>query len=268
MRTGTELRALRTAVFASVCALLSALGHASMSGAPLPWWVVAGAAALTAAGVWWPTGRERGSLRVGATALATQALLHGVFSLAQVLLRPVPSRSFAGQWVAQLLCAPPHPADAMNGGAARAGRSGGVADALAHGSGGGMSPVDHGHPAGHAQHLAHGAADPMAGMDGMHAAMDGMAAGGGAVGMVAVHVLIALAGAVWLCGAERATFRLLRAVSARLFAPLSLAVGGAAPVPDPLPVRRAAWEARPPFPRLLLAHVISTRGPPRVLAVR
>ncbi|WP_410540495.1 hypothetical protein [Streptomyces sp. KL2] len=84
---------------------------------------------------------------------------------------------------------------------------------------------------------------------------------GGAAGMLAVHLLIALVGAVWLAGGERAVFRLVRALSAWLFAPLFPAV----PADVPVPHLRSGPVRSPyrPFPRFLLVHAVSLRGPPR-----
>ena len=76
------LRPVRAAVFAAVCVVTTALGHALMSGDPLPWWAVGVAFAATASAGWWLTLRERGvETVVGATVVA-QGLLHLLFSLA------------------------------------------------------------------------------------------------------------------------------------------------------------------------------------------
>lgn len=85
-------------------------------------------------------------------------------------------------------------------------------------------------------------------------------------GMTAAHGLVALIGAWWLWGGERAVFRLLRAASARLFRPLALRPTATPPAPAPL--RGDLPESPPPTGELLLGHVIWLRGPPAVLAVR
>ena len=83
MTSGIAFRLARAAVFAAVCVVSAALGHALMSGAGLPWWAVGYAFAATTAAAWWLTGRERGvGLVTGATVVA-QLGLHQLFGLAQ-----------------------------------------------------------------------------------------------------------------------------------------------------------------------------------------
>ncbi len=83
MTSGIAFRLARAAVFAAVCVVTAALGHALMSGAGLPWWAVGYAFAATTAAAWWLTGRERGAgLVTGATVVA-QLGLHQLFGLAQ-----------------------------------------------------------------------------------------------------------------------------------------------------------------------------------------
>ncbi|WP_026179481.1 hypothetical protein [Streptomyces hokutonensis] len=83
MRPGWCSRALRSAVFAAVCVVLASLGHVMMSGNDVP--ACALAAGLVAAGAtgWCLTGRERGLPLIVTVVLATQAVLHSAFSLAQ-----------------------------------------------------------------------------------------------------------------------------------------------------------------------------------------
>ncbi|WP_432155307.1 MULTISPECIES: hypothetical protein [unclassified Streptomyces] len=76
------LRLTRAAVFAAVCVVATALGHALMSGDVLPWWAVAVAAAGTASGAWWLAARERGATTVVGATVVVQGLLHLLFSLA------------------------------------------------------------------------------------------------------------------------------------------------------------------------------------------
>ncbi|SNX55801.1 hypothetical protein SAMN06272735_0232 [Streptomyces sp. TLI_55] len=78
-------RATRAGVFAAVCVLLAALGHATMSGTSVPWWGMAGGAAATGAVGWLLAGRERGRTLIVAVVTAVQAVLHETFSLAQTL---------------------------------------------------------------------------------------------------------------------------------------------------------------------------------------
>ncbi|MEV1046321.1 hypothetical protein [Streptomyces sp. NPDC049916] len=82
MGAGTALRLGRAALFAVVCVAVSGLGHALMSGAPLP--LSAQAAALLPAwgAGWWLAARERAApVTVAAHGLG-QLALHGLFSLA------------------------------------------------------------------------------------------------------------------------------------------------------------------------------------------
>ncbi|MFH8573368.1 PE-PGRS family protein [Streptomyces sp. NPDC017993] len=70
--------------FATVCVLLTALGHVRSSGAPLPWHVVVAAVASAAAGAWCFARRERGAVVVGLLTAGTQAVLHTAFAFGQV----------------------------------------------------------------------------------------------------------------------------------------------------------------------------------------
>ncbi|WP_328928897.1 hypothetical protein OG429_32925 [Streptomyces sp. NBC_00190] len=88
MTPGLLFRAVRAAMFAAVCVLLTATGHILMSGTPVPWWALSAAFAATAATAWALSGRERGLLAVTAAAVAVQAALHAGFSLAQSLVQP------------------------------------------------------------------------------------------------------------------------------------------------------------------------------------
>lgn len=93
---------------------------------------------------------------------------------------------------------------------------------------------------------------------------------GSGTGMLAAHLLAALACGLWLAGGEAALFALARTVTATAFTPLRRAlavVRALAPVPPDLrPVRTA------PYTRTLrgvvLAHTVSRRGPPRPAAPR
>ncbi|MFI9048549.1 PE-PGRS family protein [Streptomyces sp. NPDC053427] len=248
MDAGHVLRGLRAAVFAAVCVLLAALGHMAMSDAAVPGWMLLAAGAATAAGAWCLAGRERGPLLVGLLTVGTQAALHSAFSLGQAVATTGGERlSLARQWADTWLCGAQ-----------------------------GMSLADI-HAAQRMQHpqMAHG----MPGMPGMHDGMAGMsgapgmhgmtgahAMGGDASGMLAVHLLVALLSAWWLWGGERAAFRLVRTVSARVFAPLVLVLRVVLPDAPP-PVRAARQEPRRAVQKLLLAHAMSLRGPPREPAV-
>ncbi|EFL29666.1 conserved hypothetical protein [Streptomyces viridochromogenes DSM 40736] len=83
MTAGGCSRTLRAAVFAAVCVLLASLGHVMMSEIAVPWWAMAAGATATGGTAWRLADRERGPALVGSVAVATQALLHAFFSLAQ-----------------------------------------------------------------------------------------------------------------------------------------------------------------------------------------
>jgi hypothetical protein len=85
MSSGPGFRLARSAVFAGVCVVTSALGHAMMSGSSMPAWAVGYAFAGVTAGAWWLTGRERGAVVVTGAAVVTQLVLHVVFMLSQMV---------------------------------------------------------------------------------------------------------------------------------------------------------------------------------------
>ncbi|MEU5473846.1 hypothetical protein [Streptomyces lydicus] len=246
MDAGRVLRGLRAAVFAVVCVLLAALGHVVMSDATVPAWMLLSAGAATAAGAWCVAGRERGPVLVGLLTVGTQAALHSAFSLGQVLAAGAGGRGTqlsVRQWAAAWMC-----------GAQEMPVSGGHADRMLELMRQQMADVQ-----------------GMTSMPGMahpapHGDMAGMAQHGSAAGMVAAHLLVALLGAVWLWGGERAAFRLVRSVSVRLFAPLVLVLRRVLPEARPV-VRAARQEPRRAVQKLLLAHAMSLRGPPREPAV-
>jgi hypothetical protein len=95
--------------------------------------------------------------------------------------------------------------------------------------------------------------------------MDHSSGGSSSFGMLAAHLLAALLCGMWLAYGERAAFRILRAVTGWLAAPLRLLL--ALPITPDRPrlrVRRCSSERAP---RLLLVHAITSRGPPVGTAV-
>ncbi|MBD0745044.1 hypothetical protein [Streptomyces sp. CBMA152] len=88
MTAGDCCRTVRAAMFAALCVLLTAFGHALMSGAPVPWWALGCATVATGGTAWCLAGRERGFGQVVAVAVATQAVLHELFSVAQEAAGP------------------------------------------------------------------------------------------------------------------------------------------------------------------------------------
>lgn len=239
MHAGSVLGVLRAGVFAAVCVMLAALGHAMTSGQTVPGWMLAVGWAGTAGAAWFLTGRERGPLLVAALTVFTQIFLHTAFSLGQAMMSPAAAPTGHGHSAGH---AASHEMHGM------------------HGTGGSTS--------GHAHHMQ---------MD-MHHGMAGHApagaAGSGAdapialhsghsdsAGMLAAHLLVALLSAWWMWGGERAVFQLLRAASVRLFAPLVFAL--APSLPAPIPVVRLERSGQRHAPRqLFLSHVIWLRGPP------
>ncbi|MFF8673904.1 hypothetical protein [Streptomyces sp. NPDC015242] len=124
----------------------------------------------------------------------------------------------------------------------------------------GMPSVPSGHPG--MEHID-SMAMPMPMSMPMHAGGDpmGHAPGGdSSLGMLAAHLLAALLCGLWLGHGERAAFRLLRALGARLAAPLRLLLARPAPPPPPARVRRPSSDRAPRL--LLLVHAITSRGPP------
>ncbi|MGW9430894.1 PE-PGRS family protein [Streptomyces decoyicus] len=250
MDAGQVLRGLRAAVFAVVCVLLAALGHMAMSDAVMPAWILLVAGAGTAAGAWCCAGRERGPLMVGLLTVGTQAALHTAFSFGQAVSPSAGGgRSLTQQWSQAWLCGAQ--------GTRLSGHDSARLLHLVHQQMAAMSPMDQASrmPGMHGtEHM--GGMAPTDPMPGMH---------GSATGMLAAHLLVALLGAGWLWGGERAAFRLVRSVSARLFAPLVLVLRVL--LPEPRPAVRAARQEPRRVVRLLLAHTRSLRGPPHEPAV-
>ncbi|MFJ9726664.1 hypothetical protein ACIRP3_28280 [Streptomyces sp. NPDC101209] len=246
MTAGWCARTVRAAVFAAVCVLLAALAHEVMSGGRVPGWALAAGAAATGAAGWCLAGRERGPALIVPVVVGAQAVLHAAFSYAR-------SAGESGGGAPDTM-----PGMHMSGGNSVAsigemGTGGGNSlasmagmDMGGHGSIGGMDMGDHGS------------------LGGMHM---GHAAGGSpSVGMLGAHLLAALLCGLWLAHGERAAFRVLRAVGARLAAPLRLLL-----VPPPGPHHPRPRFGRPRSdraPRLLpLVHTITSRGPPVGTAV-
>ncbi|MFS4108777.1 hypothetical protein [Streptomyces sp. PD-S100-1] len=237
-------RSVRAGVFAAVCVLLAALGHATMAGTVVPWWAMAAGAAGTGAAGWLMAGRERGRALVVSVVTAAQAVLHETFVLAQ-----------------SSACEPAAPA--------RAGASAGL-DAMDMGSAG-MGSMGMGSMGGMEMGAAAPAVHGMAGlghMHGLHGAHDMAGLSGAAsLGMFAVHLLAAILCGLWLAHGERAVFRVLRATAARLAAPLRLLAALPTPFRRPRVHRRRAAAAPVPV-RLLLCCSLTFRGPPAGAAVR
>ncbi|MDT0449968.1 hypothetical protein [Streptomyces hesseae] len=217
-------------MFAAVCVLLAALGHAVMSGTTVPWWAIAVALTTTGGCAWFLAGRERGPLLITLATVGAQTGLHSFFTVAQ----SVADRA-AG-------------AMDMGGESATATASGSVSDVVCGGfTASTAMPMDHG----------------MGGMgDGMGGMSMSMHAGHGALGMWSAHVLVALICGIWLSGGEQAAFRLGRTITARLRGPLVLLFCDVPARPRPPRVRAGFGRAAQRLRQLLYAHVLATRGPP------
>ncbi|MFF4526119.1 hypothetical protein [Streptomyces bluensis] len=266
MTAGRCSRALRAAVFAAVCVLFAVQGHVMTSGVEVPWWALAAGALATGGTVWCLAHRERGRLAVGSVAVATQVVLHSLFSLAQAVERPEPAggASLAQRWVRYVLCSPSG-TGTDPGGAATTARSTG--HDMAGGSPAGLPPAD-------ASMDVSGPMVPMTPMSGMDGAggMDvvghaGHAMGGmSSTGMLTAHLIAALLGGLWLAHGERAAFRILRALAGWLVAPLRLLLRPPVPPHRPRVRARRGRSDRTPR-RLLLVDAITSRGPPAGTAV-
>ncbi len=233
-------------MFAALCVLLAATGHLLMSGAAVPWWALAVAFPGTAATAWALAGRERGLPAVTAAAVAVQAVLHAGFTLAQSLVPAAPTAG-SGQ-----MSQPPSGV--------------GMPEAAAH--------------AHHAMHETANAASPALtsltvtnDATGATGAIGGPLPGGmheaaamSPTGMLAAHLLAAVLCGLWLAHGERAAFRVVRSVAARLWTPLRLLLRTAVPVRRPAVRMRRRRAHRAPR-RLFLAHTITSRGPPAGTAV-
>ncbi|MEV0371272.1 PE-PGRS family protein [Streptomyces sp. NPDC050636] len=248
MDAGEVLRGLRAAVFAAVCVLLAALGHVMMSDATVPWWMLLTAWLGTASVAWCFAGRERGPLLVGLLTVGTQAALHSAFSFGRAVADSGGERlSLAREWANAWLCG----AEGMSSSQIHQMQQMQQMQQHVHH----MQPMDRMQQMDQLPQM--GPMDQMPGMQGMH---------GSGSGMLAAHLLVALLSAWWLWGGERAAFRVVRTVSARLFAPLVLVLRIV--LPDAPPAVRAARQVpRHAVRTLLLAHAISLRGPPRGPAV-
>ncbi len=258
-------------MFAAVCVLLAALGHALMSGTDVPWWAIAAALSGTGGCAWFLAGRERGPLLITLATVGAQTALHFFFTLAQHVSEAAgragsgaghgPGAPPSPSFLSRLTCGPV-PTTALDGG-------GGTADAMGAGGMSGMSMSGIPSSGLNATHGTGGTGgmNGMHDMSGMHMDMLGIHGLHGPVGMWSAHVLVALICGLWLSGGEQAAFRLGRAVGARLFAPLLLLFRDPAPGPRPPRVRAGLGRAAQRLRRLLYAYALITRGPPAALAV-
>ncbi|GGX63443.1 hypothetical protein [Streptomyces anandii] len=224
--SGTQLRAVRAALFTAVVVTLSTASHVLLSRAPLPLNTVAAVAAAVFLLAYALAGRERGFGRIAALLVPLELAADTVFTTGQhVCYGPVggpvagPLRSVG--W--DVLCG-----NGADVGTPLARMTGTDTDRLA-------------------ELLAH--ATPAT-----------------AWLLLAAHVGVGLLAAGWLRRGERALAELLRAVAATTFRPLLLAVAAVASRRAPAATRPARPAPAAGILRTrLLTHSLGRRGPPHPL---
>ncbi|MGV9388409.1 hypothetical protein ACWDQL_04640 [Streptomyces olivaceus] len=254
-------RAVRAGVFAAVCVLLAALGHATMSGEPVPWWTLAAGAGATGAVGWLLAGRERGLPLVVTVVTAAQLVLHETFSKAQTLAAPSFSHPPASTGTGSPYAHSLHTGSLGTHSMGSTGMSWMHTGSMGGMDTGSMGGMDMGSMGGMdmsgAAHVGHG----MPGLGHVHSM-----SGASSVGMFAAHLLAAVLCGLWLAHGERAVFRVLRAAAAWLAAPLRLLLALPTPVCRPS-VRRRRTAVVDATVRLLLRSSLTFRGPPVGAAV-
>ncbi|MDX2681696.1 hypothetical protein [Streptomyces soliscabiei] len=227
-------RLTRAGVFAAVCVVTTALGHAVMSGDVLPWWAVGLAFVATAWQGWWLTSRERGAALVVGATVSAQGLLHLLFGLAHAIVREPEAGSSAGE----------------------------------------LPTVGHGvvlSSSGMAMHMHHSGADMTIGANGtagVHAALplESVIAGQGTAGMLLAHLLAAVVCGLWLWRGELAAHQMGRALAVLLFAPLRrirrLLTGSALDRHLSCAWAATGWSETARTVPAALRHAVVRRGPP------
>lgn len=249
MLASRPLRAARAAVFAAVCVTLSAAGHAFMSHEPLPLWAVAAGFGAVGATAYAAAGRERSWVGITALLAVGQLALHTLFSLAAATTSAAASAGHSGAGgglsvLDRLLCGSRHADGSI------------ILPA-------GWSPQDI---------VAAAGLDPTAPGALPTAPVAGHTAGptlfDGGLGMLAAHLVAALAAGWWLRRGEAALFRLLellRRLSTAAVAPLrtvlALMFGTVPCVHAPAGVRRTRATVSRPI-SVHLRHAVVRRGPP------
>ncbi|MEU9996232.1 hypothetical protein [Streptomyces sp. NPDC050848] len=228
--------------------LLTATGHVLMSDTSVPGWALAAAFAATGGVAWCLAARERGLVGITAAAVAVQGALHTCFSLAQAGTASTP-----GSWLPYLTSGASGPASAST---TASGIVAGSHSAHSSHAALGHDHMAHATMSGHDMGFAPMGSAPMSGHD-----MADMSPSG----MLAAHLLAALLCGLWLAHGERAAFRVLRALAALLLAPLRLILRLPAP-PDRPRIRARREERARRLRQLLLAHVLTSRGPPPAAA--
>ena len=224
--SGTQLRAVRAALFTAVVVTLSAASHVLLSGAPLPLNTVAAIGAAVFLLAYALAGRERSFGRIAALLIPLELAADTVFTTGQHVCYGRMGGPVAGPLRAvgfDLLC----------------GDGTGVGAPLARVTG----PAAEG---GDRLAAALADADPAT-----------------AWALLGAHIGIGLLAAAWLRRGERALAQLLSAVAATTVRPLLLAVAAVAVRRAPEVRRPARPLPRTALARtLLLAHSLGRRGPP------
>ncbi|MER6627900.1 hypothetical protein ABT301_06625 [Streptomyces sp. NPDC000987] len=263
-RSGGDLRVLRAAVFAAVCVVLAAAGHALASCATVPLWTLGAGFLGVLLAVAPLAGRERSLPGIAALLAAGQTMLHTLFELGQqtsagagaAAMSPVPTVTDASlvERAARLVCGTT--AAAISPAQARAilARAGVYQDPG--GQGAAMGPMHH-----PADALSTAAGSPAALLPSLP--------------MLLGHVLAALAAGWLLRRGDLALLRLLelsahsvaegapvRSLRGALALVRALCAGlPGAPAAGPRPPRTALLP--PPKPRTAaLHHTVIRRGPP------
>ncbi|PAZ09277.1 hypothetical protein CLM62_47910 [Streptomyces sp. SA15] len=221
--SGTQLRAVRAALFTALVVTLSTASHVLLSRAPLPLNTVAVIAVAVFVLAYALAGRERGFGRIAALLIPLELAADTVFTTGQHVCYGAAGGPVAGPLRSvgfDVLCG-----DGTSVGAPLARVTGTDTDRL-----GGL--------------LAH--ADP---------ATPWL--------LLGAHVGVGLLAAAWLRRGERALAQLLRAVAATTFRPLLLAVAAVTvrPAPEVGRPRRPARRTTTARERFLV-HSLGRRGPP------
>ncbi|WP_118082712.1 hypothetical protein [Streptomyces sp. CC0208] len=221
--SGTQLRALRAALFTALVVTLSTASHVLLSRAPLPLNTVAAVAVAVFALTFALAGRERGFGRIAAVLIPLELAADTVFTTGQHVCYGAAGGPVAGPlrsvgW--DVFC----------------GDGTSVGSPLAR-----MTGTDPGRLGGL---LAH--ADPQT-----------------AWLLLGAHICVGLLAAAWLRRGERALAQLLRAVAATTFRPLLLAAAALTVRSAPEPARPVRPGRRTAVVLdAILVHSLGRRGPP------
>ncbi|MEC3993507.1 hypothetical protein VSR01_08125 [Actinacidiphila sp. DG2A-62] len=228
---GRGLRAVRAAVFAALCVVMSGTTHVLLSREPLPLPVIAAVAASVFAVAYALGGRERGYTAIAAVLIPLELASDTLFNAGQRTCYGPGGGPVTGSWRSL------HEAIVCQGGGAGASLTRGTIPG-----------------------------NTLAGSGSLAARTTASAAAGLSVSpwlLLAAHVAVGLAAALLLRSGEAWLHRSLRTV----FRPLLVALAAlAARLPERRPARPAAPQARllPALP--LLLHSLVRRGPPVLAA--